>query len=214
MLPGRHGIQRWLSSLAARLSYANVIATMALFVALGGTGYAALKLPRDSVGTRELRSGAVGHAELRRDAVTGTDVRDGSLTQRDFSAATRSALVGPVGARGAAGPQGDVGPQGPAGLPGASSITSWAVINGDGARVSGTATSADTIGPGDYKVTFARWNGACAAVATLARVPADSVTDVPAGRVTVEADADGVRVRTYDVSGDPQDIGFHLIVVC
>ena len=43
----------------SRLSYANVVATLALFVALGGSSYAALKLPRNSVGAKQIRSGAV-----------------------------------------------------------------------------------------------------------------------------------------------------------
>ena len=47
-----------------RLSYANVIATIALFVALGGSSYAALKLPRNSVGSSQIRSGAVQSRHL------------------------------------------------------------------------------------------------------------------------------------------------------
>ncbi len=42
-----------------RTSYANVVATLALFVALGGSSYAALTLPSRSVGTRQLRNGSV-----------------------------------------------------------------------------------------------------------------------------------------------------------
>ena len=42
-----------------RLSYANVVATLALFVSLGGASYAAVALPTNSVGPRQLRSGAV-----------------------------------------------------------------------------------------------------------------------------------------------------------
>jgi hypothetical protein len=42
-----------------RLSYANVVATLALFVGLGGASYAAVVLPANSVGPRQLRSGAV-----------------------------------------------------------------------------------------------------------------------------------------------------------
>src|SRR5262245_53502380 len=42
---------RMLQALHSKLSYSNVVASLALFVALGGTGYAALSLPRDSVGT-------------------------------------------------------------------------------------------------------------------------------------------------------------------
>ncbi len=52
-----------------QLSYANVIATVALFVALGGAAVAA-GLPRNSVGTNQLKPGAVSAAKLKRAAVT------------------------------------------------------------------------------------------------------------------------------------------------
>jgi len=42
-----------------RLTYANVIATLALFVSLGGVSYAAITLPPDSVGKSQIRAGAV-----------------------------------------------------------------------------------------------------------------------------------------------------------
>jgi len=42
----------------------NAVAYLALFVALGGTGYAAVNLPAGSVGTRQLRNGAVTPAKL------------------------------------------------------------------------------------------------------------------------------------------------------
>ena len=51
-------------SIAGRLSYANVVATLALFVALGGASYAAIVLPANSVGTKQLRPGAVTRAAL------------------------------------------------------------------------------------------------------------------------------------------------------
>jgi hypothetical protein len=47
-----------------RLTYANVTATVALFVALGGASYAAIALPPNSVGPRQLRSGAVSPRAL------------------------------------------------------------------------------------------------------------------------------------------------------
>jgi len=46
-----------------RLTYANVIASLALFVALGGSSYAAIKLPAGSVGAKQLRTGAVTSAK-------------------------------------------------------------------------------------------------------------------------------------------------------
>jgi len=57
-----------------RPSPALVIALIALFVAMGGTGYAALKLPRNSVGTKQ----------LKKNAVTGSKVKNGSLTGKDI----------------------------------------------------------------------------------------------------------------------------------
>lgn len=42
-----------------RLTYANVVATLALFIALGGASYAAVVVPANSVGPKQLRSGAV-----------------------------------------------------------------------------------------------------------------------------------------------------------
>lgn len=52
-----------------KLNYANVIATIALFVALGGAAVAA-GLPRNSVGANQLKRGAVTPAKLKRGAVT------------------------------------------------------------------------------------------------------------------------------------------------
>ena len=92
-----------------RPSFANVTSCIALFVALGGTSYAALELPKDSDGAREIKAGAVASA----------DVRDGSLRARDFRAADLPAgpagPKGDAGAAGAQGPKGETGPAGPQG---------------------------------------------------------------------------------------------------
>jgi hypothetical protein len=49
---------------ATRLSYANVMATIAVFIALGGGAYAAFKLPQNSVGTKQLKDRAVTKEKL------------------------------------------------------------------------------------------------------------------------------------------------------
>lgn len=56
--------------LRPRLTYANVIASIALFVALSGVAVAATALPRNSVGNNQLKSGAVTAAKIRKSAVT------------------------------------------------------------------------------------------------------------------------------------------------
>lgn len=50
--------------IADSLSYANIVATLALFVALGGASYAAVVLPAHSVGPRQLRAKAVHRRSL------------------------------------------------------------------------------------------------------------------------------------------------------
>jgi Collagen triple helix repeat (20 copies) len=84
--------------LRLRLTYANVMATIAVFVALGGgAAYAATRLPGNSVGTKQLQKEAVTPGKL--------------------SATAKSALSTP-GAQGPSGPVGATGPQGPAGVQG------------------------------------------------------------------------------------------------
>jgi hypothetical protein len=62
----------------------NVLATAAIFIALGGTGYAATRLPANSVGARQLRHSAVTRDKIAKNAVDSTRVRNGSLTGADI----------------------------------------------------------------------------------------------------------------------------------
>jgi hypothetical protein len=52
------------------LSFANVVSVLALFVALGGSAYAATQIPRNSVGTKQLKNGSITAAKIRNGAVT------------------------------------------------------------------------------------------------------------------------------------------------
>lgn len=66
----------------ARLTYANVTATLALIIALGtGGAYAASKLPRRSVGEFQLRPGAVTAQKIRKNAVTAPKIKAGAVKQ-------------------------------------------------------------------------------------------------------------------------------------
>jgi hypothetical protein len=80
------------NGIRAKLTFANVMSVIAVFLALGGVGYAAFKLPKNSVGPKQIRNGAVNEAKL--------------------SASAKAALKGA---------KGDQGPAGPAG-PGATSF--------------------------------------------------------------------------------------------
>lgn len=59
-----------------RLTYANVVSTLALFIAMGGAGaFAAGQLAPKSVGERQLRHGAVTAEKLRKDAVIAPKIK-------------------------------------------------------------------------------------------------------------------------------------------
>ncbi len=62
-----------------RLTFANVVACIALFVALGGASYAATRLPKNSVGSKQLKKNAVTTAKIKNGAVTGAKIKTSSL---------------------------------------------------------------------------------------------------------------------------------------
>jgi hypothetical protein len=94
-----------MATLRARLSYANVMATIAVFVALGGSSYAAIKVTGKSV----VNSSLTGK-DVKNSSLTGDDVKGGSLLSSDFG--TGQLPAGPQGAQGPQGPQGAPGAQG------------------------------------------------------------------------------------------------------
>ncbi len=127
---------------AIRPSPATVIASIALLVALAGTGYAATSLPANSVGNKQLQA----------NAVTTSKVKDHSLLKVDFAASQlpRGApgAPGPPGASGAAGARGPTGPSGTA-------ATKWALVGRDGNFVAGSAgVVVVQSGSGQYYVNF------------------------------------------------------------
>jgi len=69
---------------------------LALFVALGGTSYAAIKLPAGSVGAKQLRSSAVTSPKVKNRSLRATDFAPGTLRR------------GPRGSQGPAGPAGSL----------------------------------------------------------------------------------------------------------
>jgi hypothetical protein len=87
-----------------------VVACCALFVALAGISVAGVTqlVPRNSVGTAQLKNNAVATAKVRNNAITGAKVRNRSLLAVDF--AVGQIPAGPAGPAGAAGPAGPAGP--------------------------------------------------------------------------------------------------------
>jgi hypothetical protein len=86
------------------------MATVAVFVALGGSSYAAVKLAANSVKSTTIKDGEGQTRDLARNAVTTDRVKDASLLAADF--APGQLPKGEQGAKGETGPQGPQGPQG------------------------------------------------------------------------------------------------------
>lgn len=83
------------------LSFANVTAVSAFVIALGGTSHVAISLPKNSVGSPQIKFGAVGQSDLHAHAVTTGKVENHSLLARDF--AEGEIPTGPVGPSGVSG---------------------------------------------------------------------------------------------------------------
>lgn len=67
-------------TLRGRLTYANVVSTLCLFLVLGGgAAFAATRLPKDSVGAKQLKKSAVGAAKIKSGAVTADKLADGAV---------------------------------------------------------------------------------------------------------------------------------------
>jgi hypothetical protein len=68
-------------TLTGKLTYSNVISTLCLFLLLGGgTAFAASKLAKNSVGTKQLKSNSVTAAKLKKNAVTGAKIASAAVT--------------------------------------------------------------------------------------------------------------------------------------
>src|SRR5215210_7333795 len=88
------------------LSYANVMATVAVFVALGGSSYAALTITGKNV-----KNSSLTGADIKNSSLTTSDVKNRSLLARDFK--TGQLPAGPKGDQGPKGDKGDRGDPGP-----------------------------------------------------------------------------------------------------
>jgi hypothetical protein len=133
--------------LRRHLTYANVAASLALFLALGGAAYAATQLPKNSVGTNQIRKEAVTAAKIAKK--------------------TRQQLQGNRGPAGQQGPQGKTGKQGAKGATGARGAqgnTGAPGIDGTGPALEvvtgakpieavGSTVVSQNLAPGAYVVT-------------------------------------------------------------
>jgi hypothetical protein len=216
-------VKNWLTRARRRLSFANVTSAVALFVALGGTSYAAITLPRNSVGSAqirthavkksevdkhavgrweilpngvarsEIRRDAVGPSEIRGNAVSSDEVQDGTLQAGDISSAGRAALSG---------------------------VSFRVASTAAGAAAGGNARAiAHTANTGVYTVDLGQDVSACQYAATIGGVKSGTAIEPPAANAEVvtaspSTDATNVVVTITDDAGAAIDSAFHLLVAC
>jgi hypothetical protein len=105
--------------LRRHLTYANVVASLALFLALGGAAFAATQLPRNSVGTGQLKPEAVTAGKIAKKTRSQLKGERGATGPQGPQGKTGAkGARGATGAKGATGPKGETGPRGPAGADG------------------------------------------------------------------------------------------------
>jgi hypothetical protein len=114
----------------------NVVAYVALFTALGGTSYAAVRLKPGSVTSAAIARGAVTHGKLAGHSVTSANVKPGSLRSSDFMPGVLTAS-----SSGAVGTKGDPGSPGAPGPAGGATVTMRTHSTGAVTAPHGTSTA-------------------------------------------------------------------------
>jgi hypothetical protein len=174
-----------------RFTFANVIACIALFVALGSGAYAATQLPKNSVGSKQIKKNAVNSAKVKDASLKASDFKPGQLP---------------------AGPAGPQGPKGDTGAPGATSVVARRNVQdsiGDGTL----ATESVTCEAGEHLV-----GGGAAFVngTNQYEFPAilhGSVPTGPGGKPVLEGqEATGWRASATNETGATRD--FVVVALC
>jgi hypothetical protein len=194
-----------LRRLHPRLTYANVVSTIALALAIGGgTAYAATK-----IGTKNIRyhavtgskvaSNAITASKVKNSALSGWDIRNNSIRSSDIRTGTLLASDFAPGQL----PKGDKGDKGDP----ATSIFG-VVASGGGLTNFKNVSAISGNGTAGYTVTINQDVSKCAAVATLNGGGAGSVTSSPTA-----GNAQQITFHTYE-NGAETPRAFQFAVYC
>lgn len=195
-----------MSKVTERLTFANVVSVVALFIAIGGGAYAA-GLAKNSVKSKQIAAKAVKTSELANNAVTNPKIA---------AAAVTTDKIADDAVNGAKVNEGSLGQVPLAAVATKASNTLGAIVNADGSLSSaaqpGTTSTRNGVNSGNYSVGFARDIASCVAVASLG----NNVSFVPnPGEIGASINFDGtINVQTRNSAGAVTDNGFQLVVVC
>jgi hypothetical protein len=184
--------------LRERLTYANVTATLAMFLALTGGAVAATQLAKNSVGPMQLKKNAVNRAKVADASLTGADIRDLSIT-------------GPEIADGAISPAKLSAPS-----PSGPSLTTMSLTedctSATGPLPAGVSVQEQTFG---CRIDFGRNVLNCAASATVHfRTNALVLLTERAAQIGMSPGEPNIMGVSTSENGSNDDLPFDLILVC
>lgn len=181
-------------TLRDKLTYANVISTLCLFMLLGGGAYAA---------KNSLAPGSVGTKQLKTNAVTGKKIKKATI---DASKLTPAAVTTLKGTKGDPGPAGAQGPQG------TTNSGAYATVAGADSFVGDHPgfAAVERVKEGVYCLTPTAGTSIAHPLASVdlgnsgAEDKGKIVEPLAAGKV-VECDPGQLEVRTFELLGEPLD---------
>jgi hypothetical protein len=195
-----------MQALRSKLTYANVISTLCLFLVLGGSAYAATQLRKNSVGSRQIKNGAI----------TGPKIKKASIEAIKLTALAQSTLQGAKGARGPKGATGAKGAKGDTGSRGANGSTGATGSSGAYATVLNEATpifqgthpgfdAVERVVTGVYCLTPAAGTSITHPLTSTDWLNSvdGSIAEPIAGGKTAQCANGKLEVHTYDFQGTP-----------
>jgi hypothetical protein len=206
-----------------RLTFANTTSTLALFVALGGTSYAAISLPANSVGTSQIRTGGVGKSEVGAYTIGASELRTGGVGAKEIltnavgASEVRPSAIDSDELRDKGIEAGDLSDVAKTALGDIAGVTFRAGSTGAGVAAGGNAKTVTRTALGEYTVELAKDVSACQYSASLAGVKTATTIEPPVkGFITAAPSTETAKVlvKTFDATGAAVDSPFHLLVAC
>lgn len=198
-----------MEELRRRLNYANVTATIALFVALGGSAYAATQLPKNSVGPKQLKTNAVTTAKVKNGAITGAKIKLSTLGT--VPSANTAGSAGSAGTAGKAANADALGGLPPSAFAPSTVVRSATVVGGAlVAAESSGITGKNLLQTGEGIYCFMGLDPAPRTAVASVDITAEQGSTVA---TAIEADPEcQVKVFTYSNAGTDASRPFSLIV--